>query len=194
MGLSRRLWIGALIISFLLVIAAGWALVLRHANAVVPGGPLAPLSQNVAGGSMGVSPGVPFTYGLLFLDNRGTLPAIIDRVELIAPTGDIELIRASVVPTSKRSDGSPAFERSYPPPGLQLTPAAGFAVEPSSPANLPTEVILGLSVRGNIGGFGGIAVEYHVGDDRFRAEFLGNRFNACAGPNPVKMDCPMPPA
>jgi hypothetical protein len=138
-----------------------------------------------------VKPGEPFSYCLLFLDSGGDRAASLDGIGSVDATGGIQLVQASVVPGSDHA--SVGFVRGYPPSRLDVRPAIGFEVEPTTSTNLPTEVILGLVMEAaGAGGFSGISVDYHVGVVRYRAEFLGNRVHVCAGSRPLHIDCPFP--
>jgi hypothetical protein len=159
-------------------------------------GPLAPPPGRVGSGGL-FDVGERFSYGLLFLSNRGPEPAVILRVTLARVTPGLELIGMYSVPAeSDHPLAHVGLVRAYPPDGESrkgqewpgpTRPVPGAVVPPGK----SQEVVMGFRMtRPGVGGFRGIVVDYRVGWRRFRAYF-DDSVVACVPPSSFTLDtCP----
>jgi len=138
----------------------------------------------------------PFTYGLLLLRNRGRAPAVLERVRPGELTPGMRLVGAVVVPVARNPWHVTADDHArFPPANLvgRVRALAGYAVAPTRGPGDALEVLLGFVLtRAGRFGFRDLAVEYRVGERRYRAVFP-YRLRVCAPARIHRLDCRPPP-
>lgn len=148
---------------------AAWLIGRSGETGRVDGGPLA--CTDCSRGSSGIPTllNQPASFGLLYLQNRGSKPAIVERVYLVERSPGMELHRALV--SRPRGigllNGNPE-----PDPDNPLRPVRGFVVPPYETSETVFQVILVLRLtRYGRGWFRHVAVDYRVGERAYRAVF-----------------------
>lgn len=158
-------------------------------------GPLACPKCGVLGLSFRVDAQDPFTYGLLVLVNSGDRTAVLEEVEPLDADPGLRLVGAVVVPTRVNPWNVTASDHhDFPPRNVAdvVEPLRGYRVPPARDNADGHEVMLGFEVPGpGRFAFRRLAVDYHVGETRYRAIFRF-RLRVCAPARQRAVPCEPP--
>ena len=168
-----------------LVAFAAWWLLIRDATPS-PG----PLGSNELGVSDGISTYKlvgEFGFGQASVVNRGTAPAVLDRIRLVNASPGLEVFVTRVAGL-KRSTGGTSFSDRWPSPKdfEDLHPVAGFSVPPSTEpgADRGVELVFGLRTRKpGVYETQAVAVEYSVAGEEHLA-YVPIATRICVVPDP----------
>lgn len=189
--MKRRRVIAAVVVLLTITAGAAW-LVGRSGYVVrVDGGPLACPDCGAQASSIPVPLNVPVSYGLIYLRNRGSRTAVIERVRVLNARPGIEVVGTSVV----RPTGRVGLLVGYPPedPRSPLKPVEGFRVLPSGEENRVYQLVLGVRLtRYGRSSFRHVEIDYRVGRARYRAVFRDS-LALCASLRERYPDCDTPP-
>lgn len=137
----------------------------------------------------------PFTFSEIIVWNHGERPVVLDSIELVEASDQIEIVGAlAALRQGQPRDwigGTYRFPPRYP---FEMHPLQGFVVPPASTpeGERGVQIIIGLAAqRGSEGYFRGVAINYHVGEVAYRyVDRTG--FRACAGPALFRGQNPLP--
>jgi hypothetical protein len=138
-----------------------------------------PLRQRGAGtvaeaGAFAVNVGEPQTFGEAAVLNFGDEPARLDSVEMVDPSQGIAITGAMAAIRDGEPPYNPGGYAFWPPPStLNAKPLSGFTVPPRSElGDRGVQILLGLELsRGDRATFRALAINYHVGEERFQYVF-----------------------
>jgi hypothetical protein len=175
-------------------IAVGAALIVGRSDASgrTMGGPLACQGCGGGTGAMPVSVGERVSFGLVYLRNHGSAPAVLERVRVLNATPGLVVLGALAVELSE--GGSVGVSREFPPrdPRGRVHRLRGYTINRTHGKEETSQVIVGLTVaRNGEFSFHHIAVDYRVGKQRYRAIFHES-LGLCAPRNTAKEQCPEP--
>jgi hypothetical protein len=160
-----------------------------------PSGPLA--DDGGSGLSLPQNTGVPFTFGVPVVVNRGERPVVLERIALEEPTAGLDVVGTRVA-GPKRRIRLKASEYRWPPRDIDdLHAVRGFVVAPQSTRDgeRGAELVFGLrATKPGRYGFGAVTVDYRVGGRRHR-DRIGHALHVCVGdfgPRWFERPCPLP--
>jgi hypothetical protein len=179
----RRPLLLVLALMLLAIVAGVAAWLLLGGDEPVTPGPLGTGERSGVG--VGQRAGVPFGYGLPVAVNRGSEPAVLDRIELVDPPAGLRVLETRVGGLERKYLWYASSTR-WPDPERfsDLQPVRGFRVPPQSAPGGDRGVELVFALQADKPGryaFDRVAVAYHVGDRRHRAE-LTNGLRVCVAP------------
>jgi hypothetical protein len=127
----------------------------------------------------------------VYLRNKGSAPAILERVELLSADGGIELVGARI---ARADDPHYAAWRTFPPPGLDdAARLVGYELPPANGIEDAVQLLLGVQViRNGSFAFRHVGVDYRVGDRKYRAVFRSS-LRLCAPIATPVDECVAPP-
>jgi hypothetical protein len=172
------------------LIASG---VVGSGEGLATGGPLA-CPDCHSGASMPMDVGQLGTYGAADLENHGSQPAVLDRVEFVERTPGLKLIGPLVSRGGDRPGEGVGLIRQFPPPRLKgaLHPLRGYRVLPFHSFADDVRVLVGLSpLQNGRLSYRKLKLYYRVGSKRYVTTFdMGVR--VCAPGSIPLARCPTP--
>ena len=187
--MTRRLAV-AVFAPLALVAGAAWFAGRSGESGRAVGGPLACLSCAEERSSIPARRNAPVSFGLVALVNRGSKPAVLEGVHALNRTPGMEVVRALV--SRPRGIG---LVHGYPEPDAAnpLRPVAGFVVPPDGTDQAAFQVILVLRIaQDGRAWFRHVAVDYRVGDRKYRAVFPES-VALCTAALDRRRRCALPP-